>query len=511
MKRLIPLALLAALPLSACASTEAKRSSGTAEDPTKGATAPAKVRYLEENLDAWVTRWRMIERAERSIDLTTFILEEDTFGQALLGLLTEKAEQGVRVRVLFDARGTKPIDQLRYAGQNLGLRIGVGKHVNVRVYNPIVFKVAQALLKVSPEPISSSNHDKILIVDGEEAVIGGRNVATEYMASKEGLPHAYIDADIHVSGRLAVADLVKAFEREHQSRSSVPVLVRPSRLRDQNRTIPLARAAAMRAHLAGTDADCSQIGTWCDRLAQHQALRGRLADDEAEAAAAEVEILDTVAAESGSRVSISDRLVELLATAEEEVVVMNPYIVLTERGLNVLKDLSARGVRVRLLTNGPESGDSLVTQALFHETWPELMAQAPTLEITVVNENRLMHAKAAVIDQKVALVGSHNLDYLSSDVNGEVGAVVRSPAIAGAVRRHIVSWIDGERGNVVHYTIKRDASGRVLRETDGPLQGRVVVDVGVASHTAPEMVQKIGAMQVVLRARKLLPRYQKLL
>jgi phosphatidylserine/phosphatidylglycerophosphate/cardiolipin synthase-like enzyme len=255
----------------------------------------------------------------------------------------------------------------------------------------------------------------------------------------------------------------------------------------------------MRAHLAGTDADCSQIGTWCDRLAQHQALRGRLADDEAEAAAAEVEILDTVAAESGSRVSISDRLVELLATAEEEVVVMNPYIVLTERGLNVLKDLSARGVRVRL------------TQALFHETWPELMAQAPTLEITVVNENRLMHAKAAVIDQKVALVGSHNLDYLSSDVNGEVGAVVRSPAIAGAVRRHIVSWIDGERGNVVHYTIKRDASGRVLRETDGPLQGRVVVDVGVASHTAPEMVQKIGAMQVVLRARKLLPRYQKLL
>ena len=36
------------------------------------------------------------------------------------------------------------------------------------------------------------------------------------------------------------------------------------------------------------------------------------------------------------------------------------------------------------------------------------MAQAPTLEITVVNENRLMHAKAAVIDKKVAALSSHS-------------------------------------------------------------------------------------------------------
>lgn len=61
MKRLLVLSTLALtplLPLASCATTDGQGSSGTAEDPTRGATAPAKVRYLETNLDAWPRRMR---------------------------------------------------------------------------------------------------------------------------------------------------------------------------------------------------------------------------------------------------------------------------------------------------------------------------------------------------------------------------------------------------------------------------------------------------------------------
>ena len=65
----------------------------------------ARVTPLYGNVEAWAARWRLIESADESVDVVTFILYDDVFGRAFLGLLARKADQGVRVRLLVDATG----------------------------------------------------------------------------------------------------------------------------------------------------------------------------------------------------------------------------------------------------------------------------------------------------------------------------------------------------------------------------------------------------------------------
>jgi phosphatidylserine/phosphatidylglycerophosphate/cardiolipin synthase-like enzyme len=54
------------------------------------------------------------KHARESIDLQYFIMDDDIFGYSLLGLIYKKVLEGVRVRVLLDARGTKKLPEEIY-------------------------------------------------------------------------------------------------------------------------------------------------------------------------------------------------------------------------------------------------------------------------------------------------------------------------------------------------------------------------------------------------------------
>src|SRR5690606_13385560 len=51
------------------------------------AAGPTALALLQDNPDAWVARWRMLERTRESLDVSYFILREDLFGAAFLGAL----------------------------------------------------------------------------------------------------------------------------------------------------------------------------------------------------------------------------------------------------------------------------------------------------------------------------------------------------------------------------------------------------------------------------------------
>src|SRR5690349_8611080 len=73
--------------------------------PVDGGTH-TEVWLLPQNGDAWLARWNLVQQARSSIDLSTFILDDDLFGIALLAALLQRAEAGVHVRILLDGFGT---------------------------------------------------------------------------------------------------------------------------------------------------------------------------------------------------------------------------------------------------------------------------------------------------------------------------------------------------------------------------------------------------------------------
>jgi cardiolipin synthase len=115
--------------------------------------------------------------------------------------------------------------------------------------------------------------------------------------------------------------------------------------------------------------------------------------------------------------------------AEETIELTDAYFVAPRRVLEALLRAARRGVRVRLLVPGrnnhPVAG--LAARRIYS---PLLDAGAEIHEWTGV----MLHAKTAVVDGVVTLVGSSNLDPLSLHRNYELNVLVADPLVGGAMR-----------------------------------------------------------------------------
>jgi len=128
------------------------------------------INIIDDGIKAYTTLFNMLEGAEKSIEIATFILGPDEVGKALIRLLAKKASDGLEVRLLLDGLGSMRtsghfVDPLRNAGGQIG------------IFLPII-------------PVRRSwsanlrNHRKLTVVDGYKAFIGGMNIAREYMGPK---------------------------------------------------------------------------------------------------------------------------------------------------------------------------------------------------------------------------------------------------------------------------------------------------------------------------------------
>jgi cardiolipin synthase A/B len=115
--------------------------------------------------EAWVGMVKACEGAERSIDMETYIFVCNEIGKKFLGIMKQKAQEGVRVRLLLDMAGS-------YNFYKQNIQADLEKHgVQVRFFNVI-----------SPWRIKNffswffRNHKKTLVVDGTIGFTGGTGV-----------------------------------------------------------------------------------------------------------------------------------------------------------------------------------------------------------------------------------------------------------------------------------------------------------------------------------------------
>ena len=124
-------------------------------------------------LTRWPSACKLIESAQKSIELEFFIYEIDTASRLITQALARKAQEGVRVRLLVDFAlpvfklAPRYIQTLEKAG------------VEVRYYNTAGFERFFAA--------QHRTHRKLLVVDRQHAIIGGRNIADEYFDLSDSL------------------------------------------------------------------------------------------------------------------------------------------------------------------------------------------------------------------------------------------------------------------------------------------------------------------------------------
>jgi len=155
-------------------------------------------------------RIHLIRAAKTSIDIQTYIWSSDKTGGLIARELIAAAKRGVRVRIIGD--------QL-FSGNDakrLAATAQVHENLQIRLYNPLDQKAASSgtdMMKAFFTNFKGLNHrmhNKVMVFDGRIAITGGRNIGDEYY--DRSTEFNFVDRDILVIG-LVAEDMEKSFER----------------------------------------------------------------------------------------------------------------------------------------------------------------------------------------------------------------------------------------------------------------------------------------------------------
>ena len=393
---------------------------------------------LRRPLDALAARVALIDEAGTSLDLQYYEWDSDTVGYLLLDRLLAAGDRGVAVRLL--------IDDLRFRKRtHWAASLALHPRIEVRLFNPWqrgsnIVKDAIAFARQFAK-LDRRMHNKLLVADGAQAIVGGRNIADAHY----GLARAYnlVDYDILLSGA-GVSDLEAVFETYWDSPPAIPAQrlardVVPSdletvrtRIRDQ----VAVRSAALPADLATATA-------WRDRAA---ARLIPIPDDAVGVTS------DTPGRTTEIRpTQVIAALRTAVADAREEIVVVTPFFVPNEMDIGFYAQLADRGVRTRLLTNSLASNMGTISNSGLNPVRKEvvnagielyeLRADAAAKPRWVIAPNAGgylgLHAKLYTIDRKRVFLGSVNLDPRSKFINTETGLLIESAEFAGDTAANI--------------------------------------------------------------------------
>ncbi len=133
-----------------------------------------------------------IEEARHTIDFLTFIYWEGDIGRRFAQRLADRATRGVRVRVLLDAWGCRPMERAL-----IDLMISSG--VRMRWFRP--------LRRFWPSAVNHRTHRKVLIVDEAVGFTGGVGIADQWQGDAR---HASEWRDTHFRVEGAAVDGLRA-------------------------------------------------------------------------------------------------------------------------------------------------------------------------------------------------------------------------------------------------------------------------------------------------------------
>jgi cardiolipin synthase len=125
-----------------------------------------------------------------------------------------------------------------------------------------------------------------------------------------------------------------------------------------------------------------------------------------------------------------------IVRAKKYIYLTTPYFIPNSRFLLSLVQASRRGVDVRLIT--PERSDHPFVDAARNSFYTILMKAGVRI---YQYQNRVMHAKTAVVDDNWATVGSANLDNLSMLLNYEANVVTSDKFFIASLKDQFVNDI----------------------------------------------------------------------
>ncbi|MDR1869713.1 MAG: cardiolipin synthase [Treponema sp.] len=324
-----------------------------------------------------------LEKARHYIFLEFFILKEGYMLNSIIEILERKADEGLDVRIMYDDLGcffTLPPDFHQRLTQ---------KGIKVFVFNP--FRPIVTSLQ------NNRDHRKIISIDGRVAFTGGLNLADEYINIVERFGH-WKDSAIMIEGDGAWSLTLIFLQMWNLSNSEKD--------------------------------DYQSMYPWKDIAIEH-ASRGVAEGTESWG------FVQPYADSPVGEENVGEHVyIQIINQAKKYIYINTPYLIVDDNILSALTLAAKSGVDVRIIT--PHRWDKRIVAITSRSYYRRLIkAGVKVYEYT----SGFNHGKSFVSDDKIATVGTTNLDFRSLYLHFECGVLIYASETIAAIKEDFLKML----------------------------------------------------------------------
>ena len=337
-------------------------------------SAGNKVTLLQDGPSTYQALYGAMAAAKNSIDMESYIIEDDEVGQRFATELKAAQARGVVVNLIYDGVGS------------LGTPKAYFEDLAAAGVNTLQFNPVDPLKARTGWDVNQRDHRKLTIIDGRMAFVGGINISSVYSGGsfsqrskqRPGQKVPWRDTDLQIEGPV-VADFQKLFMDTWARQNGKP--------------------------MAGADY-FPEIGRQGDAV---------------------VRAIGGTPTEPYSQIYAT--LVSAIRSSSTSILLANAYFDPDPQLLGAIRDAAKRGVDVQLLL--PSVSDSWLVMSAGRRHYGELLEAGVKI---YERQGALLHAKTTLIDGVWSAVGSTNLDWRSFLHNDEIDAIVLSASFGDQMR-----------------------------------------------------------------------------
>lgn len=391
---------------------------------------------LAKGLDAFVARVLLAEVAERSLDVQYYLYHQDMVGGLFTAILWQAAERGVRVRLL--------VDDMDMAGRDRAI-IALDSHPNIeiRIFNPFDRSIGRTPQFVTGlGSVTRRMHNKSFTADNVATILGGRNIGNEYFDADPTLEFA--DLDVMAVGDV-VRDVSHAFDLYWNSELAYPAatiidieLTEEELQKKKNRLL---------AFIAEHE-DSDYIKALKNSRLAHQIRNDIVPYYYGNAVVVVDDPNKITSSRDANELHLVTQLAPYFDNISKELIIVSPYFVPGNEGVEFFTTLINKGIRVKILTNSLASNDVGIVHAGYSKyrkpllrAGVELYEMNKKLTRTQRQEKKgvsgsskaSLHAKTFILDREKVFIGSLNLDPRSFYENTEIGLLLEQQEVASSM------------------------------------------------------------------------------
>ncbi len=407
---------------------------------------------LVDASDALGARLELARLAQKTLDIQYFLMKDDDAGAVITQAMLQAADRGVRVRLLVDDIYTTVKDKDF-------ILLDQHPNIEIRIFNPINRDGFYWLNFVGTmKETNRRMHNKSFTADNAFSVVGGRNIGNTYFALEKST--IYADFDILAIGPVA-NQVSESFDKYWNFERTVPVKYlnnKPKETLDdvRARVGEDFKSAYNKRYRSAVDSDVI-----------------RRAEKNLDFIVGDVQMLEddpskVMVPPTPSEMKLLNQLVPKIKDTQERLVIISPYFIPGDAGVDILKTLVDNGKTVIVITNSLATNNHASAQGAYTKYRKDLIragVQLHELRHSALKELQTdpnapddlhMHVKLMFIDDQYVFAGSLNLDPRSFNLNTEGGLLINSKELSDEMLKNLDSDLP-----VITYRVKLDDEDRV--------------------------------------------------